>query len=92
MKTFSTSIYNPYLHFTYGSSAMEHSSIHVTQNSNSIMKTTQMQAITRNNDSQIYIYIFLPYSLQVFNSSKDVRAYIELVALQEPLSSFVVQI
>lgn len=39
-----------------------------------------------------YIYIFLPYSLQVFNSSKDVRAYIELVALQEPLSSFVVQI
>lgn len=56
MKTFSTSIYNPYLHFTYGSSAMEHSSIHVTQNSNSIMKTTQMQAITRNNDSQIYIY------------------------------------
>lgn len=93
MKTFSTSIYNPYLHFTYGSSAMEHSSIHVTQNSNSIMKTTQMQAITRSNDSQIYIYIFLPYSLQVFNSSKDVRAYyIELVALQEPLSSFVVQI
>lgn len=91
MKTFCTSIYNPYLHFTYGSSAMEHSSIHVTQNSNSIMKTTQMQAITRNNDSQIYIY-FLPYSLQVFNSSKDVRAYIELVALQEPLSSFVVQI
>ena len=85
----SSFLYNPYLHFTNGSTAQKHSSIHVTQNSDSsITKIFQVQGITRNNDSPIKFFCHIHFmSAIVAKMSESTLNFLHCKNLYLPFSS-----